>query len=231
MLNIKGLTRRYKSGDGIDDVNLSLETGQVVAIVGPNGAGKTTLLKCILSLIKADSGYALFNGKDIEKLYGSEVTFLLDEYYLIENFSVRQMVEYFVIMKDLKEMDSDDIERILKEHQLEKYTTNKIKSLSLGTKKRVALMLTFLGEPELLILDEPTNSLDTDSILILKEDIQQAAKRGALVLVTSHILDFVGNIADEIVFLVGGKIVKEMRYGEGQLEAVYKEVMRKEKND
>ena len=199
MLTVDGLTKKYGSA-GVDHISFSAQEGTVTGIVGPNGVGKTTLLQCVAGILELDAGRVLWNEQPVIYPAG-EIFGYMPEFPAVPRFlTPRQTILYMLQMKGLP-AGNEKVEALLETFQLSGFADKKNKALSQGMLKRVTMCLAFLGEPPVLLLDEPTNGLDTAGLLMLKDRIREAQSRGAVVLVSSHVLDFLSSINTQTMFL------------------------------
>lgn len=228
MLEVTNVDKIYSVNSGIRNISLYAEKGETVAIIGPNGAGKSTLFSIISGVMRPDKGRITVNGLETE-----DVSTRKHIGYLPDSITVNPQMK----MRDLLYMVSDykyqgkykeEIDKAITDYQLEKFCDEKFFKLSMGIKKKVGVVIAFLGMPELIILDEPTNGMDTQGILQLKMDIIRAKKKGSVVLISSHILDFVGAVADKNIFLKDMQIERIASKNE-DLEKVYKKLYLYEK--
>lgn len=180
------------------------EKGKITAVLGPNGSGKTTLIKCILGLVLADSGKIEVQGKSIkgEWLYRQHIDYLPQIARFPENLSVRELI---ALIKDIRGGTAHDQE-LIELFDLTDYLDQRLVNLSGGTKQKVNLTLCFMYDSPLVILDEPTSGLDPVAMQRLRELIRKEKQNGKMILITTHIMSFVEEMADEIVFLLEGKI-------------------------
>lgn len=223
MLEISHLTKRYGSGGGISDVSFSVPAGSVAAVVGPNGAGKSTLFNILAGILRRETGTCLLDGIELKQLKPGEIGFLPEKGYLIPDFTPVQMLMYVNQMREML-LSDDEIEKLIFLYDLEGFRNKKNKALSQGMSRRVALVCALMGSPRLLILDEPTNGLDTQSVILLKEALKQHKKRGAVILISSHVLDFLDSIADEILFLKDGELIRAGQKTSTEIEKMYIEL-------
>lgn len=187
------------------NVSVEFGKGKIIAIIGPNGAGKTTMSKCILGMVLPDSGNILVNGKSIlkEYAYRSQIGYMPQIGRYPENMKVRQVIEMIRdIRKDSPTIDDDLIVR----YKLEEMYDKRMGALSGGNRQKVSAALAFMFDPEVLILDEPTAGLDPISADILKTKILKEKDKGKLVMITSHIMSEIEEIADEVLCLVDGSV-------------------------
>ena len=207
MLEINQLKKLYTPTTGIHETTISIPHGQTVAFVGPNGSGKSTLFNIIGRILKADSGKCLLDGVEIKSLRLSDIGFLPENTYLLEEFTPPQMLYFINTMKELG-ASSDDVKELMHCFGIDSFQQKKIKSLSQGMRKRVALACTLLGTTKLLVLDEPLNALDIDSVLAFKDRLKEHKERGAVIMLSSHILDFLDSNVERVVFLEQGRILE-----------------------
>ncbi len=206
MLIMDKVMKRYDDSRGIFDINLTLREGNVYSVIGPNGSGKTTLIKSMAGMVNLTDGSVEINGVNtLLRSAKSKIGYALDEDGSYPNMTLLELLN---LANDIKFNGKyrTQVEELLKKFSLWDSKTILYKKCSLGMKKKLALCLSFLGEPSLILLDEPTNGIDTKGIICLKKEIIEAKKNSSIVVVTSHVLDFVGQVADENIFLKQGKI-------------------------
>lgn len=205
MIKIEELYKTFKENTVLKGINLDISGSGVFAILGPNGSGKTTLIKCILGMVFADSGSIVFNGTSINRYWSYR--YQMDYLPQIANFPPNLTVnELIAMIKDLRNSKTQSDVELIELFHLSPYLNKKLGNLSGGTKQKVNLLLTFMFDSPVIILDEPTTGLDPTTLLTLKALIKKEKRKGKTILVTSHIMSFVEDIADEIVFILEGKI-------------------------
>jgi ABC-type multidrug transport system ATPase subunit len=204
VLSIKELSKRYGKIQAVDHLSIEMNEGEVFGILGPNGSGKTTTLSMVLDLVKADSGsYEWFEkppSKESRKRIGS----------VIENpnfYPYLSAVNNLKIVADIKGIGYDDIDRVLKTSGLYERRHSSFRTFSFGMKQRLALASALLGNPDLLILDEPTNGLDPQGIAHIREIILQVALQGTTIIIASHLLDEVQKVCSNVAVLKKGKML------------------------
>ena len=228
MLTVHNLTRDYQ-GKGIRNLSFSLESGKVLAVIGPNGAGKTTLFNCLAGLQPADDGTCDYNGKPMPDIKNTEIGFLPEKPFLPTQLTPWQTLCYIKQMRGVP-VKEPDVEAELRRFDAWEFRNMKNKALSQGMLKKAAAVLAFTGDPPVLILDEPTNGLDIHSVILFKEQIRLAKNRGATILISSHILDFLDRIADEVLFL-NYDFAKVLSVGQdAALEDTYQQLFYTDKN-
>lgn len=204
MIRIKDLHKKFGSQVVLDGLDLDIEEQGIIAVLGPNGSGKTTLIKSILGMVVPEKGEIELYGESVVKhwKYRKNIDYLPQ----IANFPGNlKVIELITMIKDLRGKAARDRE-LIEFFKLEPYLDKKLNKLSGGTKQKVNLVLCFMFDSPLIILDEPTSGLDPISLLHLRDLIRQEKEKGKTVLITSHIMNFVEEVADRIVFLLEGKI-------------------------
>ena len=204
MIEIKNLHKKFGKLTVLDGLDLSIKSGGIFAVLGPNGSGKTTLIKSVLGMVIPNAGDILINGASVLKQsdYRNEINYLPQIANFPANLTVNELIE---MVKNLRPKDASE-HHLIELFGLTPFLTKKLGNLSGGTKQKVNIVLTFMFDSDLIILDEPTTGLDPISLIHLKEIIQKEKAKGKTLLVTTHIMSLVNEIADEIVFLLDGKI-------------------------
>jgi Cu-processing system ATP-binding protein len=204
MVRIENLHKKFGKNQVLKGVNLSINKGGIFAVLGPNGSGKTTLIKSVLGMVIPDKGHIEVQGNNIKK--SSEYRHKIDYLPQIANFPNNLKVKELIKMiKDLRQPTNEE-SRLIELFKLSPFLDKKLANLSGGTKQKVNIVLTFMFDSPLIILDEPTSGLDPISLIRLKDLIQTEKAKGKTILITSHIMSFVEEVSDEIVFLLEGKI-------------------------
>lgn len=205
MIEIDNLHKKFGKNEVLKGIDLTIDNGGIFAVLGPNGSGKTTLIKSILGMIVPNSGIIKLNGTSIKKSweYRNDIDYLPQIANFPGNLTVKELI---TMIKDLRSSKQANDERLIELFKLQPFLDKKLNNLSGGTKQKVNLVLTFMFDSPLVILDEPTTGLDPISHIRLKELITAEKEKGKTILITSHIMSFVEEIADEIVFLLEGKI-------------------------
>ncbi|MCF8464080.1 MAG: ABC transporter ATP-binding protein [Flavobacteriales bacterium] len=221
MIRVEGLKKSFGKLTVLDNLDLKIEKGGIFVILGPNGSGKTTLIKSVLGMVVPNAGNISIDNQPILKewQYRGNIDYLPQIANFPSNLSVSELLK---LVKELRDKPTRDQELIAL-FGLEPFLDKKLGNLSGGTKQKVNLMLTFMFNSPLVILDEPTSGLDPIAMLHLKELIRAEKENGKTVLITTHIMSFVEEIADEIVFLLDGKIyfkgsIQELQQMTGQVD-------------
>ena len=206
MVKVINLQKKFGTLQVLKGISLEFEAGKITAVVGPNGAGKTTLIKSILGLVNPDSGQILVKDQPLTGTweYRKWIGYMPQFAHFPENLRVQEIL---YMIRDLRDSLSDDLEEELYERFNLKNELNKpIKTLSGGTRQKLSAVLTFLFNPDIFILDEPTAGLDPVASSILKDRIIKEKQNGKTIILTSHIMSEVEELADEIIFLLEGQI-------------------------
>jgi Cu-processing system ATP-binding protein len=221
MIEISNLHKRFGKVQVLEGVSLNITGGGIFAILGPNGSGKTTLIKSILGMVIPQMGTIRINDESIADKwqYREKINYLPQIAQFPENLTV---VELINMIKNLRAAPAND-QTLIDLFGLSPFLDKKLGNLSGGTKQKVNLVLTFMFDCPILILDEPTTGLDPVSLIHLKDLINREKAAGKTILITTHIMDFVETMADEIVFLLEGKI-----YFKGSVAALKKKSSKNE---
>ena len=203
VIRIDGLTKSYRGRDAVRDVTFEATRGRVVGLLGRNGAGKTTTLRCLLGLAAPTSGHATVLGHRYEDLPAAprRIGVALDDTPFTMARTGRRELTLWARYHGLG--GSDRIEEVLEEVGLADAADAALKGYSTGMRKRLALGIALLTEPEVLVLDEPVNGLDPDGVLWMRNLIRAKAAAGCTVLLSSHLLAEVERTVDDVVILAG----------------------------
>lgn len=205
MIEIKNCQKKFGKLEVLQNINLSFNKGECIALIGPNGCGKTTLIKSILGMVLPDSGSIEYNGKSVfgEYLYREHIGYMPQIGRYPDNMTIGQIID---MIKQIRQSNQPLDEDLLKAFELEKMFDKQMRTLSGGTTQKVSAVLAFLFNPEVLILDEPTAGLDPLASEILKEKIIAEKQKGKLILITSHLLSELDDLITEIIFMQDGQV-------------------------
>ncbi|MDR0921598.1 MAG: ABC transporter ATP-binding protein [Lactobacillales bacterium] len=208
MLEVRDLTKTFGSYTAVDEVSFTIPDGKILGLIGQNGAGKTTTFRLILDFLTMDKGTILWNGEPItEKVYNT-IGYLPEERGLYPKQTVESQLLYFAELRGKKKTEIlPKIDEWMEKFQVKGKKTDKVKSLSKGNQQKVQLIATLIHEPKLVILDEPFSGLDPVNAELLKDGIIELKKKGACVIFSSHNMDNVEKICDDLVMLKDGKMV------------------------
>lgn len=204
-LAVRGLSRAFGAQAAVEDVGFDVLDGRVVGLLGPNGAGKTTTIRMILGLTAADGGEALIRGRRYSELEqpGRVIGAVLDAGGLHPG---RSGLDHLRIAAAQIGVPASRVQAVLDEVGLAPAARRRIAGYSLGMRQRLALATALLGEPSILILDEPANGLDPAGMHWLRSLVRDFADRGGAVLLSSHVLSEVAAVADDIVVIAQGRV-------------------------
>jgi Cu-processing system ATP-binding protein len=230
-LELAGIRKRFGRLQVLDGVDAVLANGRVTAIVGPNAAGKSTLIKCVLGLVRPDEGRIRVLGEPIgdDPAYRTRIGYMPQGAPFPENLTGREILRMLKGLRGESETDEELIHRFNLGPELAK----PIRTLSGGTRQKLNAVVAFLFRPPVVVLDEPTAGLDPLASGILKEKIQEAVEQGTTVVLTSHIMSEIEELATEVIFLVEGRVhfqgtMEQLRRttGEQRLERAVARLMR-----
>ncbi len=210
MLAFNNVSLGYKKKAILTGIELSVSPG-IHAIIGPNGAGKTTFMKAIVTLIEPLSGTITYNGinvGDLNRQYLSVIGYLPQEFEPFPDLSGKDYLKYIAECKGLAKKDSEEqIDSLLKFVGLDGYNKKKAGKYSLGMKKRLGLAQALLGNPEILVLDEPTAGMDPDEVRAIRRRLSGYSKKRT-VFISTHIISDIDATADNIIAIKGGSIAR-----------------------
>lgn len=206
MIRATNLTKKFGRLTALDNISLTLNKGECIALIGPNGSGKTTFIKCLLGMVMPGSGTITVDKKDIKHdyKYRNRIGYMAQISRFPDNMTIGQVIH---MMQDLRKTDIKDIDdELIREFNLDKMLDKRMRTLSGGTRQKVGACLAFMFHPDILILDEPTAGLDPVSSEILKAKIIREKANGKLILITSHVLSELDDIITQVVYMQEGKL-------------------------
>ena len=205
MISIQKISKRFGPLEVLKGLDLSFQHGGITAILGPNGSGKTTLIKCLLGMVLPDKGTIEIEGKSIhqEHLYRDHISYLPQIARFPENLKVAELLK---MLRSLRPERKSQAKELISALGLTPFLDKRLGHLSGGTRQKVNLVQAFMFDNPIVILDEPTAGLDPIALLLLKDWIKAEKEKGKIILITTHIMPFVAEMADEIVFLMDGNI-------------------------
>ena len=210
MIEVKNLVKRYGNHAAVNDLSFTVETGKVVGFLGPNGAGKSTTMNMITGYIAPTEGEVLIDGIDImdePELAKKNIGYLPEIPPLYPDLKVREYLSFVAELKKVSKKDRDiEVHKIMSKTKTLDVSERLIKHLSKGYKQRVGLAGAMMGNPDILILDEPTVGLDPSQIIEMRELIRELSKNHT-VLLSSHIMQEISAVCDEIIIINEGKMI------------------------
>jgi len=213
-IEIKNVSRAIKNNLVLDNINLNIEKGKIYGFRGKNGSGKTMLFRAISGLINIDEGEIIIDnkvlGKDIS--FPESLGVLIEYPGFLPNLSGFKNLKYLADIKKI--VSNDDIEMAIKNVGLDPKDNKKYRKYSLGMKQRLGIAQAIMENPDLIILDEPTNALDIDGVKLINDIILDLKKQGKTILIANHDKEELENVADEILLIDRGRIIKNESIGD-----------------
>lgn len=207
MIELKNVTKKYGKSTAIDNMSFKIEKGEIVGFLGQNGAGKTTTMKLITGLIDPTEGNIYINNEKISSKSKRMIGYMPENTPLYQELTVREFIDYIAELKCLKKEErKKEVEKLIKDLGLESVENKLIKNISRGYKQRVSLAGALVGNPEILILDEPTVGLDPKQVVEIRNLIK-SLRKSHTVLLSSHILSEVTQMCQKVIIIDKGKIV------------------------
>ena len=210
MIEVKNVTKKYGNKIAVDNISFEVKDGEVVGFLGPNGAGKSTTMNMITGFIEPTDGTIMINGNDIskkEKKAKKQIGYMPENVPLYYELTVKEFITYMAELKFVKRSERKaEVDKVIKEAGLENVKNRLIRNLSRGYKQRVSLAGALVGNPDVIILDEPTVGLDPKQITEIRGLIKELGKKHTVILST-HILSEVSQICEKVVIINKGKIV------------------------
>jgi len=213
ILKVENIIKTYGNLHAVNNLSFTVQKGDIFGILGPNGSGKTTTLSIILGIVKQDSGSFQWFQNNQNILENKKIGSLIEQPNFYPYLSLTDNLKIVAEIKQISNK-TEEIDRVLKLVNLFDRQKSKFNSLSLGMKQRLALAALLLGDPEILILDEPTNGLDPKGIAEVREIIISEAKKGKTIILASHILDEVEKVCSHVAILQKGKLIKQAKINE-----------------
>lgn len=213
VLEINGLSKRYKKVQALDNLSLTVRKGTIFGILGPNGSGKTTTLGILLGVIRQSSGTFSWFGNGDSDVSRTRIGALLETPNFYPYLSAERNLRITAKIKQLKHPE-ERIGKVLKIVDLYDRRNSRFRTFSLGMKQRLAIAAALLNDPEVLVLDEPTNGLDPQGIAEIRNLIRKIASDGTTILLASHQLDEVEKVCTDVVILRKGVKIREGKIGE-----------------
>ena len=207
-LKIKNLTKKFGEQVALSNININIEKNEIIGLLGANGAGKSTLMKSIVGGLKIDSGEILFNNKDIttnEVETKSKIGFLPENNPLYLDMFVK---EYLQFVANIHKIPYENVEKVINLVGLTPEKSKKIKQLSKGYKQRVGLAQAIVHRPDLLILDEPTNGLDPNQIVEIRNLIKEIGQEKTII-ISTHIMQEVEALCSRVILIHKGNIIQD----------------------
>jgi len=235
-IEINNLSKRYKNSFAVKNINFKINKGKTIGLLGPNGCGKSTTIGMILGLIKPTSGVVLINGKNVENNRTSlleKMNFISPYIELPKKLTIEENLQVYGRLYGVKNLKNKILELMEKLNLIE-FRSRKTGELSSGQKNRVSLAKALINDPEILLLDEPTASLDPDVGDYVREIIEKfVSKNNSTILLASHNMNEVERLCDEVMMMKDGEIIDKgksvdliNKHGRKNLEEVFLKIVR-----
>lgn len=210
MIRLNALEKKFGRLEVLRGISLTFRDQGITAILGPNGSGKTTLIKSILGMVLPNNGSILFNGRDIKGqwAYRDQIDYLPQIARFPDNIRVRELMH---MIRDIRGKVPAQQDRLVELFGLGPYWDKRLGDLSGGTRQKVNIVQAFMFDSPVMILDEPTNGLDPVALIHLKDLLREERDKGKQMLITTHIMHFVEEMADELIFLLEGNVIFQGR--------------------
>ena len=210
MLSIRKIDKNFDNLKAVNQISFKVERGDIYGFLGPNGAGKTTTIRMIMGIIQPDSGLILLNDNDINSMGRKNLGYLPEDRGLYQKQKLQEILHYFVILRGMNKKDViHKTGKWLERFNLESQSLRKVEELSKGNQQKIQFILALLHDPELIILDEPFTGLDPLNQLLMKEIIQEKQNEGNTIIFSTHQMEQVEKLCNNICLINNGKIVLE----------------------
>lgn len=206
MLKLENVRKTYGSLVAVDNLSFSVKNGEIFGLLGENGAGKTTTFRMIMGLLEPDKGKITLDGKKIDYKVTDKIGFVTEERSLLTKLTVKEMIEYYGILKGMDESNIDKkLDYWLEKFEITEYKNKKIKELSKGNQQKIQFISAVINDPKLLILDEPFTGLDPINVNLLKDAVKELQKKGCSIIFSSHQMEYIEDFCEQLIILVHGR--------------------------
>ena len=208
MLKLENVRKTYGSLVAVDNLSFSVKNGEIFGLLGENGAGKTTTFRMIMGLLEPDKGKITLDGKKIDYKVTDKIGFVTEERSLLTKLTVKEMIEYYGVLKGMNESDIDKkLDYWLEKFEITEYKNKKIKELSKGNQQKIQFISAVINDPKLLILDEPFTGLDPINVNLLKDAVKELQKKGCSIIFSSHQMEYIEDFCEQLIILVHGRAI------------------------
>ncbi|MCI4127506.1 ABC transporter ATP-binding protein [Bacillus haynesii] len=212
MLKVDGISKQYNKKTVVDNITFNVEKNRILGIIGPNGSGKTTTLQMITGIVNIEQGDCTYEDISLKKnpqKYKRKIAFIADDLNLYENLLGKEYVDFICKLWGAKNNYREKMRELAQMLNMVEQLDSFISTYSKGMKQKIAFIAALSHEPNLLILDEPFNGLDPETLINLKEFLIDYSRKGNSVIFSSHLLDTVEKICTDIIMIKDGKVVYE----------------------
>lgn len=208
MLKLENVRKTYGSLVAVVNLSFSVKNGEIFGLLGENGAGKTTTFRMIMGLLEPDKGKITLDGKKIDYKVTDKIGFVTEERSLLTKLTVKEMIEYYGVLKGMDESDIDKkLDYWLEKFEITEYKNKKIKELSKGNQQKIQFISAVINDPKLLILDEPFTGLDPINVNLLKDAVKELQKKGCSIIFSSHQMEYIEDFCEQLIILVHGRAI------------------------
>jgi ABC-2 type transport system ATP-binding protein len=207
LLKLHSLKKYFATQKAVDDISFEIKQGDIFGLLGPNGAGKTTLLRMITGIFYPDSGQILFDGKPFDPInHANQIGYMPEERGLYKKMKIGEQVLYLARLKGMSRADAmEEIKKWFIKLEMESWWNKKVEDLSKGMSQKMQFVTTVVHRPKLIILDEPFSGLDPVNANLIKDEIFALANNGSTILFSTHRMEQVEEICNQIVLVNQGK--------------------------
>lgn len=210
-LNIRGIEKHFGEKEVLKDISLTAKSGAALGLLGRNGAGKTTTIRIVMGVFFPDKGEILYNGKPLDRKK-VRIGYMPEERGLYPKKRIDEQLIYLAMLRGMNKADARQAcDKWLDRMGMNEYKVKKLQTLSKGNQQKIQLAATLMCDPQIIILDEPFSGLDPVNAMLLKDVIKEMIDGGAVVLFSSHQMNYIEEFCDSIAILNGGKIVLDGR--------------------
>lgn len=210
VLSLQNVVKRYHNHLAVDKVSFDIAPGVIFGLLGPNGAGKTSIIRMITSITSPDEGKILLNGEILHQFHPEKIGYMPEERGLYKKMKVGEQLIYLAQLKGLsKAIALEKIKYWFEKFKIQAWWNKKIEELSKGMQQKIQFIATVMHEPDLIILDEPFSGLDPINSNLIKDEIYELKQKGMSIIFSTHRMEQVEEICDNIVLINQGKIVLE----------------------
>lgn len=214
LIELRNINKVFGSNKASDNVSLNIEAGSIYGLLGPNGAGKTTLIRMITTISKPDSGEVLYSGRPLSENDAMMMGYMPEERGLYKKMNVMSQLLFFAEIKGMRKTEAQEAAKYwLKRLDIESWANKKLEELSKGMAQKVQFICTIIHNPKLIILDEPFSGFDPVNADLVKDLILELNKKGATILFSTHRMDNVEELCDNLCIINNGKVVLDGNAG------------------
>ncbi|MDQ3141565.1 MAG: ATP-binding cassette domain-containing protein [Bacteroidota bacterium] len=208
LLELKRVSKEFQNVKAVDEVSFTVPHGRILGLLGPNGAGKTSLIRIITGITRADSGQVLMDGKDLTDITDPSIGYMPEERGLYKKMKVGEQLVYLCRLKGSSAQDAlQKVNYWMEKFEIQNWWNKKVDELSKGMSQKIQFIATIAHNPKLIILDEPFSGLDPINSNLIKDEIKNLKDQGASILFSTHRMEQVEEMCEEIVLINKGKII------------------------